>query len=120
MPDSGWIDCAGFDRAAINGGSSVTVNYVVVKLDSITNPRVRMFGTVYPKRLLYAGSFQLLTADFDLDNTTVVEVPCFDFPASWEMFEFDVPLVQAGNNACEYVAWQLPGGVSGHVKVVYA
>lgn len=118
MPDTGWLDASGFGSASLNGGINENVLVVLVEVTSITNPKIRIFGTTFPRRLLYAGSFQLLTHDVRFSGADA-NVPCFDFPCSFEMFEFLVPAIQYGSNGCRDIAWQLPPGITAKVKVFW-
>ena len=118
MPDSGWILATGEGKFTFSSGLGENVLVVQHRVTSITNPKVRITGSVFPRRLQFAGSIQLFTHDVDFDGTDVF-IPCFDWPVSWEAFEFLVPTVNLGFNGCEDIHWILPPGIEVEVKVFW-
>lgn len=118
MPDSGWIDAVGFGSAVLSGGAEVGVQYVDVQVISFTNPRIRSFGSTFPRRLLYAGSVQLLTGEHDV-NGVQQQIPTVDFPVSFEMFEWPAPTFAFGLLGITEVQWELPSGIEIKIRVFW-
>lgn len=111
MPNTGWISVTGEGSQNIDGGADHDVLWVEVHVTSITNPKIRITGSVFPRRLQYAGSLQLLTTDTFSDLTTG-EVPAFDWPITWEAFEFAPPPLNYGPNSVKKMHWLLPPGIT--------
>jgi hypothetical protein len=118
MPDSGWFLATGENKHNFSAIPGVNVLVVQHRVTAITNPKVRITGSVFTRRLQFAGSAQLLTHDTDFSGASVF-IPCFDWPISWEAFEFLVPQVQVGANGCTDLHWLLPPGISVEMKVFW-
>jgi len=106
----------GEGQAFIDGGTHHVVLYVVYQVLTITNPKVRITGSTFPRRLQFAGSLQLLTGDFDSTGTHQ-NVPLNDWPISWEMAEFDTPFLAIGGGSQNAIHWLLPPGVEVWIQV---
>jgi hypothetical protein len=118
MADSGWITATGEGSAVLNGGTTIDAFFVQHRVTVIDNPKVRITGSVFPRRLQFAGSAQLLTHDTDFDGSSVF-IPNFDWPISWEAFEFGVPKQELGFNGTNMLHWLLPPGVTVEMKVFW-
>lgn len=106
----------GEGSAQIDGGTHHAILYTVYEVLTITNPKVRVTGSVFPRRLQFAGSLQLLTGD--LDNTGTHQfVPNDDWPISWEMAERDHPMSNFSNPISAVIHWLLPPGVEVWIQV---
>jgi len=100
----------------IDGGVSHPVIYVVYEVLTITNPKVRITGSVFPRRLQFAGSLQLTTGDNDHSGTHH-SVPIEDWPVAWEMAEFDPKMANFTVAICDGIHWLLPPGVEVWIQV---
>lgn len=98
--------------------AATNVLYVAVNVVTFTNPKIRVTGTAFPRRLQYAGSLQLMTYDFAPDGSIIL-VPVFDWPITWEAFEFDVPATNLAGNGCNAMGWLLPPGIEVKAQVNY-
>jgi len=111
MPDSGWHSVTGEGAMDISGGADVNVLWVEIHVTSITNPKIRKTGNGPPTRLQFAGSMQLLTTDTWSDATAHKSV-AFDWPISWDAFEFAPMSLNYGPNSVSQIHWLLPPGIT--------
>jgi hypothetical protein len=106
----------GEGQSFIDGGTHHPIIYVVYEVLTITNPKVRITGSTFPRRLQFAGSLQLLTGDLDHTGTHQ-NVPNVDWPVTWEMAEYDPPMSNLSAPICDAIHWLLPSGIELWIQV---
>lgn len=119
LPNSGWIVATGEGHQDFNGGADVLVINVLAWVDSVTSTKIRVRGTDFPRRVLYAGSWELSTGDSDpLGNPTIAAVVRHNVGFEYE----DVPVYYQINHPNSYVhriGWKLQPGIQLELKVYW-
>lgn len=118
MTNTGWFAVTGEGSQNLSSGSDVNVLWVEVHVTSIVNPKIRITGSVFPRRLQYAGSLQLMTTDQFSDLSSSL-VPAFDWPITWEAFEFAPQTLNYGPNTVSAIHWLLPPGITVELRVFW-
>jgi hypothetical protein len=111
--DTGLINITGEGLYALTTPvGSVDVWAIVVLITSVTNPRVRIIGTVQPRFLQYAGSYGLVLAD---------RMSYFKTLQHEREQIVGVEKVGTGrvSKTADHFLWRLAAGVSGTAQVYW-
>lgn len=102
----------------ISGGAEVSPTAVVAEVISLTNPKIRITGSTFPRRLQFAGSLQLCTREElnagGFDVAVMVSIPI--------AFEFQETDFQSGSfvfSGISRIAWLLPSGITLSTRVFW-
>lgn len=112
---TGWITASAEGSALIDSGTPHAITFVQYFVREITSPRVRTMGTIFPRRLQYAGSLLLTIAA--PDSSDIVR----DF-SIWQVainLEGELIMLHPENQMADSIGWRLPTGIEVDVRVTW-
>jgi len=122
MTNMGWTEISGEGEMLFAGGDYKKVCNVLAFVGDITSPRVRITGTVDPRRVQYGGTIGLSGEDVDHDDVMFHDVNYHHtWPLNWTQ-QYIVPLadhfdsVGGGDNR---IFWRIPPGITWWIDVYY-
>jgi hypothetical protein len=116
VPSLGYITCTGEGSQQLAAGAAEAVTSVVAWLQASTNPRVRIIGTAFPRRVMYAGSWQLASSETDPNAASSICVH-HSQPIWFEFQDTPVAYWNGSGNSSDRIMWKLAPGVTVKLKV---
>lgn len=97
--------------AQLNGGAGVTPVGLDWSVDAITSTRVRVLGTLVPRRLQYAGSVGFSFSEPDAGSVTR-DFVVMERVLNWEYADIALWEFLGNGNQATDIWWRLAPGVS--------
>ena len=118
MTNSAWIDATGHGQIDFNGGSTIHPVAVVCSLVSLTNPKVRVIDSDFPRMLRYAGIIGFVTPDLQPDGSTANAMANWH-RLEWEFEEWQCEREEAGPFLASVLVWRLPIDIEFNFQVFW-
>lgn len=104
MGQYGPTTVSGEGSAQIDSGTIHQVTDIYAVLGTVTSAKVRVLGSLSPKRIQYGGSYGLSINGSDGDVVT------YERHATWEVEDFNTP-TSDGDGYADSLWWRLPPGI---------
>lgn len=115
MPDSGWITATGEGSHQFNATGPLVLA-LTTQVISATSPQIRLIGSLFPRRLKYAGSIGVSNTLNTDRNGVLREFIGFTKFVLWET---EYTNIQNNNVAADTMFWRLPLGLSLAFRVTW-